>query len=198
MTKSTLNGAIAAAALASMVVAGAGGASAQVYRAPTGGGLSSIVSCDASGGRQATGAVIGALLGAALGSNLARNDRGTGTAIGAVAGAAGGSYLGCKQQRDRQAPAAAYGYNGGYASQPTAYGRDYDRSAAGGYVASRTVNVRAAPSSAAPRVGSLLAGQTFRAIGRDGAWIVVSQGAGLGYIHSAYVRPLSGFQQARY
>lgn len=158
---------------------------------------SNIVSCSAPGNSQPVGAVIGGLLGAALGSNLAKNDRGTGTAVGAVAGAAAGSWVGCKQQRTAAERQGAYGYNGGYARQPAAYQRGYDRSAAGAYVAGTTVNVRSAPSTRAGRVGQIGAGQTFRAVGRDGQWLVVSNGAGLGYVHGGYVQP-AGYQQASY
>jgi hypothetical protein len=195
---SGLTRAAAALSLAGLVAASAGAASAQPYRQPTGGGLGSVVSCDAPGGRQAAGAVIGALLGAALGSNLAKHDRGTGTAIGALAGAAGGSYLGCQQQRQR-ADAQAYGY-GGYAppARQAAYDRPYDRSYAGDFVAVSTVNVRAAPSTAAPRIGSIGAGEGFRAVGRDGDWIVVGQGGGLGYVYGGYVQPAERYQQASY
>ncbi len=76
LTSKLMRGAIAAT-LAGAITAGAvSTASAQDYRAPTGGGLGSVVSCDAPGGKQAGGALIGAPLAAAAGSNLAKNDRG--------------------------------------------------------------------------------------------------------------------------
>lgn len=174
----------AASLAASMLAVGAAPAAAQ-------GIGSNIVGCSAPGGQQPVGAIIGGVLGAALGSNLAKNDRGTGTAVGAVAGAATGSWIGCKNQRDRQVRGA---YGGGY-QQPAAY---YDRSAAGSYVAGATVNVRSAPSTGAGRVGRIGAGQTFRALGRDGAWLVVSNGSSLGYVHGGYVRPVGSYQQANY
>lgn len=198
-----LAGAIAATAVPA--------ANAQDYRAPTGGGLGSIVSCDAPGGKQTGGALIGALLGAVAGSNLAKHDRGTGATLGAVAGAATGSYVGCKMQRDRQAQ-EAYGYGPGYEAaqpatyvahglrlsgqiSPAAYVRD-----GGTFVAASTVNLRGAPTTSARRVGQLRAGEPFQAMARvrDSDWILVGQGGvGVGYVHGAYVRP-AGYQYASY
>lgn len=184
---SILTKAVVAASLAgALVTAGAAPAAAQ-------GIGSNIIGCSAPGGQQPVGALIGGVLGAAVGSNLSKNDRGGGTAVGALAGAAAGSWVGCKNQRDRQTRA----YNGGYQPAPAAYNRSYDRSAAGAYVAGATVNVRSGPSTGAARVGSIGAGQTFNAVGRDGSWLVVSNGAGLGYVHGGYVRP-AGYQQANY
>lgn len=197
----TLSGVIAASAT--------GAASAQPYRTPTGGGLGSVVSCDAPGGKQAGGALIGALLGAAAGSNLAKNDRGTGTAIGAVAGAATGSWVGCKMQRDQAArsdyaygqPAyrpATYTQNGYRLSgniAPASYVRD-----GGSFVATSTLNLRAAPTTGSARVGSLRAGEPFQAMARvrGTEWILVGQGGvGVGYVHGAYVQP-AGYQYANY
>ena len=196
------------AALSGVIVIGAGAAGAQTYRAPTGGGMGSIVSCDAPGGKQAGGALIGALLGAAAGSNLAKNDRGTGTAIGAVAGAATGSWVGCKMQRD---DASRAGYAGGQAYRPTTYVQNGyrlngDVAAAryvreeGAFVAGSTVNLRSAPTTASARVGSLRAGERFQALARVGGsdWILVGQGGvGVGYVHGAYVRP-AGYEYANY
>jgi len=199
----TLSGALAAGAVST--------ANAQQYRNPTGGGLGSIVSCDAPGGKQAGGALIGALLGAAAGSNLAKNDRGTGTAIGAVAGAATGSYVGCKMQRDAQAQGAyGYGYQQPYA-QPATYvqgGYRLNRGLAparfvrdgGGFVATSTLNLRAAPTTGSARVGSLRAGESFQALARVSGteWILVGRGGvGVGYVHGAYVQP-AGYQYANY
>lgn len=155
---------------------------------------SGVLNCGAPGTSQPIGAVIGGVLGAALGSNLAKNDRGTGTALGAVAGAATGSYIGCRNQR-------AAAVNNGYAqgpAQPAYYNRGYDRSAAGSYVAASNLNVRSAPSTGAARVGQIGAGQSFRAVGRDGAWLVVSNGSNLGYVHGNYAHAAGGYQQAGY
>lgn len=198
--------AAALATLAGMLAAGAvsAPANAQAYRTPTGGGLGSIVSCDASGNKQVGGAVIGALLGAVAGSNLAKNDRGTGTAIGAAVGAASGSYVGCKMQRD------AVGQNGGGYQQatyvhngyrlngdlaPARYTRD-----GGTFVANSTLNLRAAPTTNSSRVGSLRAGEAFQALARVSGteWILVGQnGVGVGYVHGAYVAP-AGYRTASY
>jgi len=199
---------VMAGAIATVAVSSA---AAQTYRAPTGGGLGSVVSCDAPGGKQAGGAVIGALLGAALGSNLAKHDRGSGTAIGAVAGAATGSYVGCKMQRDRQAQ-EAYGYGSDReTAQPATYVANglrlsgqispasYVREG-GTFVAASTVNLRGAPSTAGRRVGQLRNGESFQALARvrGSDWILVGQGGvGVGYVHGAYVRP-AGYQYASY
>jgi uncharacterized protein YgiM (DUF1202 family) len=196
----TLTGALAAGAVST--------ANAQSYRAPTGGGLGSVVSCDAPGNKQAGGAIIGALLGAVAGSNLAKNDRGTGTAIGAVAGAATGSYVGCKMQRDATAQ-SAYGYQQPYQSATYVRGGyRLNRGLAparfvqdgGTFVATSTLNLRAAPTTGSARVGSLRAGETFEAMARvrGSEWILVGQGGvGVGYVHGAYVQP-AGYQYANY
>lgn len=200
-TMATLAGALAAGAV--------GTASAQAYRAPTGGGLGSVVSCDAPGGKQAGGALIGALLGAVAGSNLAKNDRGTGTAIGAVAGAATGSWVGCKMQRDATDQNAYYGQQAAYRPAayvqngyrlngnlaPAAFVRD-----GGSFVSTSTLNLRAAPSTNSARVGVLRPGQAFQALARvrGTEWILVGQGGvGVGYVHGAYVQP-AGYQYASY
>ena len=73
--------------------------------AGTGGGPGSIINCDASGNRQAGGALLGALAGAAIGNNVSKSH--SAPLVGAVAGAATGSYVGCQQQRNRAARHAA-------------------------------------------------------------------------------------------
>lgn len=207
-TSKTLQGAVVAAMAGALALTSASAASAQQYRAPTGGGLGSIVSCDAAGNKQAGGALIGALLGAVAGSNLAKNDRGTGTAIGAVAGAATGSYVGCKMQRDQAG--ANYAYQGGYAQPATYVQGGYRLNAnlaparfvrdGGTFVATSTVNLRAAPSTGSARVGALRPGETFQSMARVSGteWILVGRGGiGVGYVHGAYVQP-AGYQQASY
>lgn len=206
MASKTMRGATVAALAGVMAVGAAGTASAQ-YRAPTGGGLGSVVSCDAQGNKQAGGAILGGLLGAVAGSNLAKNDRGTGTAIGAVAGAATGSWVGCKMQRDQAARAGyaqpsyrpatyvqnGYRLNGGLA--PANLVRD-----GGTFVATSSLNLRAAPTTNSARVGSLRPGEPFQAMARvrGTEWILVGQGGvGIGYVHGAYVQP-AGYQQANY
>lgn len=133
----------------------------------TGNGPGSIVNCDASGNRQATGAVIGAIAGAVIGNNV--SDGKAAPVVGGVAGAAAGSYIGCAQQRERA-------------------GRQ-DAAGTGKFVAVANVNIRAAPSARSARVGSLHTGQRFQAMGRNGAWIAVSiNGRQAGYVHADYVR----------
>jgi hypothetical protein len=210
LTPKLMRGAAAAMLAGAIAAGGVSSAFAQDYRAPTGGGLGSVVSCDAPGGKQAGGALIGALLGAAAGSNLAKHDRGTGTAIGAVVGAATGSYVGCKMQRDDQAQ-AAYGYGPAY-SAPATYSHaglrlsgqispaSYVREG-GLFAADTRLNLRGAPTTAARKVGQLQAGERFQAMARVRGtdWILVGQnGVGVGYVHGAYVRPVSGYQYASY
>jgi uncharacterized protein YgiM (DUF1202 family) len=60
------------------------------------------------------------------------------------------------------------------------------------YVATRSVNLRTAPTTGSRRVGSLRAGERFQAManvaGTD--WILVGQGGvGVGYVHRAYAVP---------
>jgi hypothetical protein len=183
-------------AVAAASVAGAMMMTSAVPAAAQGIG-SGVVNCGAPGTSQPIGAVVGGLLGAAVGSNLSKNDRTAGTVVGGLAGAAAGSYIGCRNQRAAAARNGTYGYSNSYAPAPAAYNRGYDRSAAGAYVAGTTVNVRAAPSTGAARVGQIGAGQTFQAVGRDGSWLVVSNGSGTGYVHGGYVRS-AGYQQAGY
>lgn len=207
-TSKTMRGA-SAAALAGIIALGAAGTASAQYRAPTGGGLGSVVSCDAQGNKQAGGAIIGGLLGAVAGSNLAKNDRGTGTAIGAVAGAATGSWVGCKMQRDDVA-------RGGYAQgqpayRPATYVQNGYRLSGdiapaslvrdgGSFVATSSLNLRAAPTTGSARVGALRPGEPFQALARvrGTEWILVGQGGvGVGYVHGAYVQP-AGYQHANY
>lgn len=184
--KTSLTRVAAAASLAgALAISGYAPANAQ--------GLGSgVLNCGAPGTSQPIGAVIGGLLGAAVGSNLAKNDRGAGTAVGAVAGAAAGSYIGCRNQRAAAQRQGAYGYGSNYAPAR------YNRSGAGDYVAGTTVNVRAAPTTGAARVGQIGAGQTFRAIGSNGQWLAVDTGGGVGFVHGGYVRPLGAYQQVSY
>ena len=74
---------------------------APAFAGQTGSGPGSIVNCDASGNRQATGAVIGGIAGAIVGNNVSKGKNAP--VVGALAGAAAGSYVGCKQQRDAAA-----------------------------------------------------------------------------------------------
>lgn len=190
----------AAAALAGLALTAGAAAPTVASAQGIGGG---VVNCDAPGNKQVGGALIGALAGGALGSNLAKNDRGAGTAIGAVVGAATGSYVGCKMQRSDARQNAAYGYqstysHGGYrlagGLAPASYARDGDV-----YRAKTTINVRAAPTTSAARVGQLRAGENFEALARvrNSPWILVGEGGvGVGYVHEAYVVPAGGGRYA--
>ena len=138
----------------------------------TGGGLGSIVNCDASGHRQGAGAILGAIAGAAIGNNVSHGKNAP--IVGALGGAAAGSYVGCQQQRNRAARREAAGYNG-----------------EGNFVARANVNIRSAPSARASRVGSLAAGQRFQAMGRTGDWVAVGyNGRTTGYVSAGYVDQL--------
>jgi uncharacterized protein YraI len=143
-------------------------AAPMVASAQTGGGLGSIVNCDASGHRQGTGAILGAIAGAALGNNVSKSH--SAPLVGAVAGAAAGSYVGCQQQRNKAERHAA--------------------NSTGRFAAMSNVNIRSAPSTRAARVGSLTAGQRFQAMGRSGDWIAVGyNGRVAGYVNAGYVTP---------
>jgi hypothetical protein len=134
--------------------------------AQTGGGPGSIINCDASGNRQAAGALLGAVAGAAIGNNVSKSR--SAPLVGGVAGAAAGSYIGCQQQRNRATRRAS-----------TSTGR---------FVALSNVNIRSAPSTKARKVGSFYAGQRFQAMGRTGQWIAVGyNGRTTGYVHANYV-----------
>jgi uncharacterized protein YgiM (DUF1202 family) len=67
-------------------------------------------------------------------------------------------------------------------------------------VATRSVNLRAAPTTGSGRVGSLRAGERFQALAnvRGTDWILVGQGGvGVGYVHGAFVEP-AGYRYASY
>lgn len=89
--------------------AGAQPASAPVLSAAggrSGGFMSGVFGCAASGNKQTIGAVAGGVLGGFLGNRIAgRGSRWLGTIIGGALGAAGGSLLGCKLQKNDQAKA---------------------------------------------------------------------------------------------
>lgn len=169
-----------------------------------------VLGCNAPGGKQEGGALLGALVGAAAGSNLAKKDRTTGTAVGAVVGAAAGSAIGCRLQHSDQD--RRHGQGQGYVhNQPATFvhgGYRLDRNLApahfagggGAMVARSTVNLRASPSTRGSRVGQIRAGQQFEALSyvRGSDWILVGQnGVGVGYVHGAYVQPVS-YQYATY
>lgn len=187
-TKKTL-AAVTAASIAGMLATTAAPTMASAAN------LKPVIGCSAPGGKQEGGALIGAILGGVLGSNLAKNDRGTGTVIGAVGGAAAGSAIGCKMQEKRTANEYGGTYkSGGYklASyvQPARFDGLNEM-----YVATSTVNVRAAPTTRAAKTTALTRGQTFKAmaVADRGEWILVGRdGVGIGYVHADYVRPQNG------
>lgn len=167
----------AIAAAAALLVSGAPlAANAQ----GTGGGVGSIVNCDASGHRQGAGAVLGALAGAAIGNNVSKSH--SAPLVGAVAGAAAGSYVGCQQQRNRAERHAAnstdrFESNGRYEST-------------GRFEATSNVNIRRSPSSRAAKVGAFAAGQRFQSMGQTGDWVAVgNNGRVTGYVNANYVTP---------
>lgn len=152
---------ISTAAAAALVVAAT---SAPAF-AQTGAGLGSIVNCDASGNRQATGAVIGAIAGNIIGNNI--SDSRSSSELGAVAGAAAGSYVGCQQQRKI---AAQRGH--------------------GQHVATANVNVRAQPSTSGARIAQLAPGQNVKVFGYSGNWARVDIGGNhVGWVAAQYLRP---------
>ncbi|CAN5316840.1 SH3 domain-containing protein [soil metagenome] len=82
--------------------------SAAPAQAQSGNPLSSIFACQASGNKQAGGAVAGALLGGLLGNQSSnKKTKGRNTVIGAAVGAAAGSYIGCRMQNGDQQRAEA-------------------------------------------------------------------------------------------
>jgi uncharacterized protein YgiM (DUF1202 family) len=166
-----------------------------------------VTGCAAPGGKQEGGAVVGALLGGLLGNSVSGHNRTTGTVLGAAVGAAAGSAVGCQMQHNRADGAYGYGgyrqpatyTRGGYRLSsdiaPATYRRNGDT-----YVATRSVNLRAAPTAGSARVGALREGERFQALadvaGTD--WILVGQGGvGVGYVHGAYAEP-QGYRYAAY
>jgi surface antigen len=58
------------------------------------------------------------------------------------------------------------------------------------YVATSSLNVRAAPAKGADKVGSLASNTEFTAVGSTGDWILVGRkGVTVGYVHKDYVAP---------
>jgi hypothetical protein len=162
-----------------------------------------VTGCSAPGGKQEGGAIVGALLGGLLGNSVSGHNRTTGTVLGAAVGAAAGSAVGCQAQKNRAE--SAYGYGSGYDNyrQPATYTRGGYRLSSDiqpasyrrmgeTFVATRSVKLRAAPTTGSVRVGSLRAGERFQALanvaGTD--WILVGQGGvGVGYVHGAFAEP---------
>jgi surface antigen len=105
------NHAITAVAMLALMFPLPGSALAQTSAPPTaassGNPLSSIFGCDASGGKQAGGAVLGGVLGGVLGNVVGGKNKTVGTALGAALGAATGSYIGCRMQHSDAVKAEA-------------------------------------------------------------------------------------------
>ncbi|HEY8572816.1 SH3 domain-containing protein [Phenylobacterium sp.] len=203
MRTSKTNKAIGAGAAAALLATPlALGAAAPAQAA----GISGVTSCAAPGGKQEAGAVIGALVGGLIGNKVGGSKPAAETVLGAAAGAAAGSAIGCKMQHTAHEKASGYGYapstytRGGYrlSSQiaPASYHRLGDT-----FVATRSVNLRSAPSTGSARVGSLRAGERFQAMAqvRGSDWVLVGQGGvGVGYVHRAYAEPADHRYAARY
>lgn len=191
---------MAGATLAAILAMAGAAASAQAQSLIPG-----VTSCGASGVKQERGAIVGALAGGLLGNSVSGHNRTTGTLLGAAAGAAAGSAVGCQMQHGDQQRASSDSYgartyrHGGYqlysGVAPASYQRLGDT-----LVATRTVNLRAAPGQGGARVGSLRRGERFEALAhvRGTDWILVGRGGvGVGYVHGAYARP-DGYRQASY
>jgi hypothetical protein len=167
-------------------------------------GIGGVTNCSAPGGKQEVGALLGAVLGGVIGNKVGGRHATGETVIGAAAGAAAGSAVGCQMQKSRQNTAYGYGApttytRGGYRLSsdiaPASYSRIGDT-----FVATRSVNLRAAPTTGSGRVGSLRAGERFQALAkvRGTDWILVGQGGvGVGYVHGAYAQP-AGYRYASY
>ena len=172
-----------------------------------------VTGCSAPGNKQAGGAIVGALVGGLVGNKVGGHHATGETVIGAAAGAAAGSAIGCQMQKSSQNTAQNTATNNAQAANaaPNTYAQNGYRLSSwvspASYsplndtlVASSTVNLRAAPSTASQRVGSLQAGETFEALAnvRGSDWILVGQnGVGVGYVNGAYARR-AGYRQASY
>lgn len=159
-----------------------------------------VFRCDSPGSKQESGAVIGALIGGLLGNKISKNERAAGTVVGAGLGAAAGSYIGCRSQTNDDRAQGVYSRDGQRLASyvlPARYDRTNVR-----MTAVTNVSLRAGPSTATARVGSLQRGETFQAAAyaNGGQWVLVSRnGVGVGYVHAGYVRPANGgYAYARY
>lgn len=160
-----------------------------------------VTGCQAPGGKQAGGAMLGAVAGGLLGNSVSGHNRTTGTLLGAAVGAAAGSAVGCQMQHNEQDRAGAAQANDP-ADAPRAYRHDGPELSRGvapasftrldsNLVATRTVNLRAAPDPRSTRVGKLHRGERFEALAqvRDSDWVLVGRdGVGVGYVQGYYTR----------
>ena len=105
---------------------------------------------------------------------LGAEDRAGGPDDHEALGAAAGSYIGCRQQRQRAAQQASYGYDVNYGQAPVS----------SGYVASSNLRIRSGPGTNYAQVGSVSAGQGLQVVAAQGDWL---QLAGGGYVHAGYV-----------
>lgn len=188
----TLNTHFARTALALSVVAALGVAPVAASAA------NGVTSCAASGQKQEKGAIIGAVIGGLLGSKISSNERAAGTVVGAGLGAAAGSYIGCNAQV-KEAYAAGTYQSGGRTLAGFVKPARFER-AGGQFAATTRVNLRAAPSTSAGRVGMLQPGERFQALAttNGGRWILVGRnGVGVGYMAAAYATP-TGYQRTAY
>ncbi|CAN7281269.1 SH3 domain-containing protein [Phenylobacterium sp. LjRoot225] len=192
-------GAFLATAMAAATLAGAA-APAQAETLIPG-----VTSCGASGVKQERGALLGAVAGGLIGNSVSGHNRTTGTVVGAVAGAAAGSAVGCQMQHNSQQRAASDHYGqrtyrqGGYDLYSGVAPASYKR-VGGTFVATSTVNLRAAPAQGSSRVGQLRRGERFEALAkvRGTDWILVGRGGvGVGYVHGAYAHA-DGYRYASY
>jgi hypothetical protein len=152
-----------------------------------------VTGCSASGSTQEGGAVVGAVLGGLIGNKIGGRNAAGETVAGVALGAAAGSAIGCEAQKGKQARSgyrngSTYTHNGYRISSDVQSAR-YNRIGQP-FVAERTVNLRAAPTSASARVGRLGSGERFQAMAgvRGSDWILVGQnGTGIGYVRRDFV-----------
>ncbi len=174
----------------------------QEVGALAGAALGALLGSQVSKNERGLGAVVGAGLGAAAGSKIGcrmqSSDQARARAAVDAALTEGRAQTWANPQTGASGRvdvlAASYGppvdarnirFNGGVQTLAS-----YD-SAAGQYFAPGTVNVRSGPSTTAPIVYRLRAGETVDALGRVAgtAWLLVGQGGGaMGYVSESVVR----------
>ena len=135
--------------------------------AQTGAGIGSVVNCDASGNRQAYGAVLGGIAGAVVGNNVSKGDNAP--LVGALGAAAGSISV-----ASNNGPSPNKGHN-------------LDVQSNGDFFATTNVNVRSGPSTRNARITTLAPGQRVTVTGYNGAWARVNTGRTTGYVNTAYL-----------
>jgi uncharacterized protein YgiM (DUF1202 family) len=149
-----------------------------------------VTSCAAPGGKQKAGAVIGAVVGGLIGNKVGGRQPALETVGGVAVGAAAGSALGCEMQKSKASNHGTYAHGGYRLSRqiaPASYRKIKEP-----FLASTSVNLRAAPTTGSTRVGQLRPGERFEALAevRGTDWILVGQnGVGVGYVNGAFVEP---------